>query len=257
MQLPKRGSVVLVGGNATFHGVRLHSETFTGECTPKGPRFYSRKPVRDKRLWHIPLIRGVCIPMYNLWLMMSNRIGWLLLAVATFFSVMTNFIVKDTIKLLSSEKFVPNTVDHLIAIIVVLLLVIVCMPKLLELFRWHGAEHMVMNWNIQFEAGGLTEPEDCSRFSKHCGSVFAVYTALLYVLSLFLFDLAPVCLLLSMGLGYEVFYFITHSDNVLSKALFTVPLCIQFLICQEPTQDQLSSVLCLIPIFENAQLGKD
>lgn len=257
MEFPPRNSVTLVGGNALLHGLQLHTTTMSGVWA-KGVMSFSQ--INTKRMTgmrRVPFIRGIVIVFYNLGLMLRNKFGWVVFGLAAFMTILVSEISVETKKLLSSQSFSPTLWDNVVALALLLLVLVLIVPRMLELFQWHGAEHMLIDWCKRYNQGEDILPQHCSKYCRNCGSVLAVYSVGIYLLGLMLTEIAPIAMLLAFSLGYEIFTYINSSNSKLSTMLFVPPRLLQHVICLQPTEDQLMAGLCIIKVFENSQYVKD
>lgn len=180
----------------------------------------------------------------------SSSIVSMLLAIT--FSVLVFFLlpallskwIADLIKL---NSYLTNLFEGIIrlGLIIGYLSLIRRIPEILNVFRYHGAEHKTIN---AFEAGAKLEPEIVENYSMYhprCGTSFILTVALISLivftllgsLSLPVLILSRILLIAPIiMLSYEYVRWLgDHMDNTLVKLLAVPNLKLQELTTEEPT----------------------
>lgn len=180
----------------------------------------------------------------------SSSIISMLLAIT--FSILVFFLlpallskwIADFIKL---SSYLTNLLEGIIrlGLIIGYLSLIRRIPEILNVFRYHGAEHKTIN---AFEAGAKLEPEIVENYSMYhprCGTSFILTVALISLivftllgsLSLTFIILSRILLIAPIiMLAYEYVRWLgDHMDNPLVKLLAVPNLKLQELTTEEPT----------------------
>src|SRR4249920_1253982 len=289
---------VAYGGQAVLEGVMMRSPSSWAVAvrTPEGDIeevvHDIDSPMKRRRVWRVPVIRGVVA------LGESLAIGFRALAISAnvvsqerdehgeiktqigrgqiifSFVIAIGFalmlfkvgpaLVTSFLPIESTELFV--VVEGLIRVSVFIgyILLISLLPDLRRVFMYHGAEHKTIN---ALEAGEELTPENVQRFSlihPRCGTAFLLWVM---VIAIFVFAfvgqpswpwlIASRILLLPViaGLAYEVIRFAgKHTDNRLLMALLAPGLWLQRLTTREPTEDQIEvSIRALVSVRDREE----
>lgn len=152
---------------------------------------------------------------------------------------------------LVTNQFVNNLIEGGIKLSILLayILLISQTPLIKRLFRYHGAEHKVIN---AYEAGDELTIENVQRRSRlhyRCGSSFILLTVIIGVIvySMFVYDniweriyLRLILLPLVIGLSYEALRLTNKLRDIpVLKYLGYPGLWLQLLTTKEPTDDQV------------------
>ncbi len=289
---------IAYGGQAVLEGVMMRSPSSWAVAvrTPEGDiEEVVREidsPMRRRRLWRLPVIRGVIA------LGESLAIGFRALAISAnvasqerdeqgeiktqigrgqiifSFAIAIGFalmlfkvgpaLLTNWLPIESTELFVIVEGAIRVAVFIGYILLISLLPDLRRVFQYHGAEHKTIN---ALEAGAELTPTNVQKFSllhPRCGTAFLLWVM---VIAIFVFALVgrPVwywliasrILLLPViaGLAYEVIRFAgKHQDNRLLMALLAPGLWLQRLTTREPTLDQIEvSILALNRVREREE----
>ena len=234
-------------------------------------------PMRRRRLWRLPVLRGVIA------LGESLAIGFRALAISA--NVMTqerdeqgeiktqisrgqlivSFVVAIGFALMlfkvgpalltewlpihSTGLFVVVEGAIRVSIFIAYIVLISLLPDLRRVFQYHAAEHKAIN---ALEAGDELVPERVQRYSlihPRCGTAFLLWVMVIAVFVFAFFGrpawywlIATRILLLPLiaGIAYELIRFAgKHSDNSILMALLAPGLWLQRLTTREPTLDQI------------------
>jgi uncharacterized protein YqhQ len=271
------------GGQAVLEGVmmRSHSSWAVAVRTPEGEIeevvHQIDSPMKRRRIWRLPVIRGVIalgeslaigfkalaisanvasqerdehgeirtqIGRGQIIFSFAIAIGFALMLFKVGPALLTNWLPID-----STGAFV--VIEGLIRVTVFIgyILLISLLPDLRRVFQYHGAEHKTIN---ALEAGADLTPANVQRFSlihPRCGTAFLLWVM---VIAIFVFAfvgrpvwywlIASRVLLLPViaGLAYEVIrYAGNHQDNRFLMAMLAPGLWLQRLTTREPTDDQV------------------
>ena len=274
---------VAYGGQAVLEGVMMRSPSSWAVAvrTPEGDIEEVvndiESPMRRRRIWRLPVIRGVIA------LGESLAIGFRALAISAnvvsqerdehgeiktqigrgqiifSFAIAIGFalmlfkvgpaLVTNWLPIESTELFVVIEGLIRVGVFIGYILLISLLPDLRRVFQYHGAEHKTIN---ALEAGSELTPGTVQKFSlihPRCGTAFLLWVM---VLGIFVFALVgrPVwywliasrILLLPViaGLAYELIrYAGKHQDNRALMTLLAPGLWLQRLTTREPTLDQI------------------
>jgi uncharacterized protein YqhQ len=274
---------ITYGGQAVLEGVMMRSPSSWAVAvrTPEGDIEEVvndiQSPMKRRKLWRLPVIRGVIA------LGESLAIGFRALAISAnvvsqerdehgevktqigrgqiifSFAIAIGFalmLFKVGPALLTSWLPIESTglfvvVEGLIRVAVFIgyILLISLLPDLRRVFQYHGAEHKAIN---AYESGEELTPERVQRFSlihPRCGTAFLLWVM---VIGIFVFAfvgqpawywliLSRILLLpVIAGLAYELIrYAGQHQDNRVLMTLLAPGLWLQRLTTREPTDDQV------------------
>lgn len=274
---------VSYGGQAVLEGVMMRSPSSWAVAvrTPEGDIeevvHDIDSPMKRRRLWRLPVIRGVIA------LGESLAIGFRALAISAnvvaqerdehgeiktqisrgqiifSFAIAIGFalmlfkvgpaLVTNWLPIESTELFVVVEGLIRVGVFIAYILLVSLLPDLRRVFQYHGAEHKTIN---ALEAGAELTPSSVQKFSlihPRCGTAFLLWVMVIAIF-VFAFVGRPVwywlivsrILLLPLiaGLAYEVIRFAgQHRDNRLLMALLAPGLWLQRLTTREPTDDQV------------------
>jgi uncharacterized protein YqhQ len=274
---------ITYGGQAVLEGVMMRSPSSWAVAvrTPEGDIEEVvndiQSPMKRRKLWRLPVIRGVIA------LGESLAIGFRALAISAnvvsqerdehgevktqigrgqiifSFAIAIGFalmLFKVGPALLTSWLPIESTglfvvVEGLIRVAVFIgyILLISLLPDLRRVFQYHGAEHKTIN---ALEAGAELTPTNVQKFSlihPRCGTAFLLWVMVIAIF-VFAFVGRPVwywlilsrILLLPViaGLAYELIrYAGQHQDNRVLMTLLAPGLWLQRLTTREPTDDQV------------------
>ena len=139
-------------------------------------------------------------------------------------------------------------VHYVVSVVLLLAMVIVLVGtfyKAKNIWRYHGAEHKVINAYYDNASLSVDEVKKCSRIAVNCGSNWAIFMVLLIPITV------PVARYFTgyMSIGYIIVYILSlelfRIDNGHKKPLlkwcYSVGSFIQkYLVTQEPTDEQLA-----------------
>ena len=274
---------VSYGGQAVLEGVMMRSPSSWAVAvrTPEGDIeevvHDIESPMKRRRLWRLPVIRGVIA------LGESLAIGFRALAISAnvvaqerdehgeiktqisrgqiifSFAIAIGFalmlfkigpaLLTNWLPIESTELFVVVEGLIRVAVFIGYILLISLLPDLRRVFQYHGAEHKTIN---ALEAGAELTPSSVQKFSlihPRCGTAFLLWVMVIAIF-VFAFVGRPVwywlivsrILLLPLiaGLAYELIRFAgKHRDSRLLMALLAPGLWLQRLTTREPTDDQV------------------
>ncbi|MCF7871574.1 DUF1385 domain-containing protein [Candidatus Woesearchaeota archaeon] len=285
-------SEIKIGGQAVIEGVTMRSENYVctsvrkenGTIVSKIRAFNSVSKKYKPLGW--PLIRG----MVNLVEMMSigfSELQWsgnqsvdeneelskkeifLTIAISIIFGVALFklfpwFLANSLSNLMKSNYFILNVMDGILKIIIIslYLYLISLMADVKTLFRYHGAEHKVVNC---YEHKKKLTPKNAQKFTTlhpRCGTTFVI---IVFVVSIFVYILLPqsldfwsnllirvLLLPLIAGISYEIIRFSGkyYEKNLFVRIVMWPGLQFQKLTTREPTLKQLevainSLVVCM------------
>jgi uncharacterized protein YqhQ len=286
---------ITYGGQAVLEGVMMRSPSSWAVAvrTPEGDITEVvreiESPMRRRKLWRLPVIRGVIalgeslaigfralaisanvasqerdeqgeiqtqISRGQIIFSFALAIGFALMLFKVGPALLTNWLPID-----STGAFV--VVEGLIRVVVFIgyILVISLLPDLRRVFQYHGAEHKTIN---ALEAGVELTPANVQRFSlihPRCGTAFLLWVM---VIAIFVFAFVGrpewywlvtsriVLLPVIAGLAYEVIrYAGMHQSNRALMTLLAPGLWLQRLTTREPSDDQVEvSILALRRVME-------
>jgi len=286
---------ITYGGQAVLEGVMMRSPSSWAVAvrTPEGDITEVVRdvdsPMRRRRLWRLPVIRGVIA------LGESLAIGFRALAISAnvasqerdehgeiqtqisrgqiifSFAIAIGFalmlfkvgpaLLTNWLPIESTSLFVVVEGAIRVAVFIAYILLISLLPDLRRVFQYHGAEHKTIN---ALEAGAELTPANVQRFSlihPRCGTAFLLWVM---VIAIFVFALvgrpdwywliASRVLLLPViaGIAYEVIrYAGMHQSNRVLMTLLAPGLWLQRLTTREPTDDQVEvSIRALERVLE-------
>jgi uncharacterized protein YqhQ len=271
------------GGQAVLEGVMMRSPSSWAVAvrTPEGDIeevvHDIESPMKKRRIWRVPVIRGVIalgeslaigfralaisanvvsqerdehgeiktqISRGQIIFSFVLAIGFALMLFKVGPALLTNWLPIE-----STELFVVVEGVIRVAVFIGYILLISLLPDLRRVFQYHGAEHKTIN---ALEAGAELTPTNVQKFSlihPRCGTAFLLWVMVIAIF-VFAFVGRPVwywlilsrILLLPViaGLAYEVIrYAGQHRDNRLLMALLAPGLWLQRLTTREPTDDQV------------------
>ena len=271
------------GGQAVLEGVMLRSPSSWAVAirTPEGDIeevvHHIASPMRRRRVWRLPVIRGVIalgeslaigfkalaisanvasqerdeqgeirtqIGRGQIIFSFAIAIGFALMLFKVGPALLTNWLPID-----STGLFVVVEGVIRVTVFIGYILLISLLPDLRRVFQYHGAEHKTIN---ALEAGAELTPSSVQKFSlihPRCGTAFLLWVM---VIAIFVFAfvgrpvwywlIASRVLLLPViaGLAYEVIrYAGNHQDNRVLMGLLAPGLWLQRLTTREPTEDQI------------------
>jgi uncharacterized protein YqhQ len=289
---------VAYGGQAVLEGVMMRSPSSWAVAvrTPEGDIAEVvnaiSSPMRRRRLWRLPVVRGVIA------LGESLAIGFRALAISAnvmsqerdeqgeiktqisrgqlivSFVVAIGFalmlfkvgpaLLTEWLPIHSTGLFVVVEGAIRVSIFIAYLVLISLLPDLRRVFQYHGAEHKTIN---ALEAGADLTPGNVQKFSlihPRCGTAFLLWVMVIAIF-VFAFVGRPVwywlvvsrILLLPViaGLAYEVIRFAgKHQSNRTLMTLLAPGLWLQRLTTREPTDDQVEvSIRALRRVLEREQ----
>lgn len=174
----------------------------------------------------------------------------LLFALAIFFLVPA-LISKLIANLFSFSSFITNLLEGIIrlSLVILYLWAIRRIPEILNVFKYHGAEHKTIN---AFEAGAELTPQNVSKFSLYhprCGTSF-ILTVVIFSMIIFtlmgslslpamimsrIFLVAPIVMI-----SYEYIRWVSNNlDHPFVKILAIPNLKLQTLTTEEPNETML------------------
>src|SRR4249919_778297 len=291
---------VSYGGQAVLEGVMMRSPSSwavavrTHEGDIEEVVHDIESPMKRRRLWRVPVIRGVIA------LGESLAIGFRALAISANVvsqerdedgeiktqigrgQIIFSFVIAIGFALMlfkvgpalltswlpieSTELFV--VVEGLIRVSVFIgyILLISLLPDLRRVFMYHGAEHKTIN---ALEAGAELTPANVQKYSlihPRCGTAFLLWVMVIAIF-VFAFVGRPVwywlilsrILLLPViaGLAYELIrYAGKHQDNRVLMTLLAPGLWLQRLTTREPTLDQVEVSIRAIQEVRRRESGE-
>jgi uncharacterized protein YqhQ len=286
---------ITYGGQAVLEGVMMRSpsswavavRTPEGDITEVVREIAS--PMRRRKIWRLPVIRGVIalgeslaigfralaisanvasqerdehgeiqtqISRGQLIFSFAIAIGFALMLFKVGPALLTSWLPID-----STGVFVVVEGVIRVTVFIAYILLISLLPDLRRVFQYHGAEHKTIN---ALEAGAELTPQNVQRFSlihPRCGTAFLLWVM---VIAIFVFALvgqpawywlitSRVLLLpVIAGIAYEVIrYAGMHQSNRLLMTLLAPGLWLQRLTTREPTDDQVEvSIRALERVLE-------
>ncbi len=274
---------VAYGGQAVLEGVMMRSPSSWAVAirTPEGDIEEVvndiESPMKRRRIWRLPVIRGVValgeslaigfralaisanvvsqerdengeiktqIGRGQIIFSFALAIGFALMLFKVGPALLTNWLPIE-----STTLFVVVEGVIRVAVFIGYILLISLLPDLRRVFQYHGAEHKTIN---ALEANAELTPANVQRFSllhPRCGTAFLLWVM---VIAIFVFAfvgrpvwywlIASRILLLPViaGLAYEVIrYAGAHRDNRFLMAMLAPGLWLQRLTTREPTEDQI------------------
>ncbi|MBA2741283.1 MAG: DUF1385 domain-containing protein [Actinobacteria bacterium] len=289
---------VAYGGQAVLEGVMMRSPSSWAVAvrTPEGDIEEVvndiESPMKRRRIWRLPVIRGVIalgeslaigfralaisanvvtqerdehgeiktqISRGQIIFSFALAIGFALMLFKVGPALLTNWLPIE-----STELFVVVEGLIRVAVFIGYILLISLLPDLRRVFQYHGAEHKTIN---ALEAGVELTPANVQKFSlthPRCGTAFLLWVM---VIAIFVFAFVGrpdwywlitsriLLLPLIAGLAYEVIrYAGAHRENRLLMALLAPGLWLQRLTTREPTDDQVEvSIRALVRVQEREQ----
>lgn|GEM_PF-2479767 len=113
---------------------------------------------------------------------------------------------------------------------------IIVVPKLIKLFRYHGAEHKVINCYAQYGSVNLDLAKAAPRFNKRCGTNLVVIFLLLYSI-LWFFKIDSVSL--TLGIFIVAIIVVKRLSEIRGEKWDKYFNMMQFFTVWEPSQKQL------------------
>ncbi len=268
-----------VGGQAVINGVMMRSPNYYSISIrkKKGIKTIHKKLPKPKKIFKVPFIRGV----YNLVDMLKIGMKALnysaeeaaekeddikayhlvLITIFTFIFAMGIFkylplliarIFEKSFIIVEQNYIIFNIIDGMskIVIFILYILLISLMKDIKDVFRYHGAEHKVINC---YEAKKELTASNCKKFSRfnlRCGTSFIV---IVLIVSIFVYVFIPkdYSFLAKLGLrllllpviasvSYEILKLLDKFKcSRFAKFLSLPGLLIQRLTCYEPKNKQI------------------
>jgi uncharacterized protein YqhQ len=286
------------GGQAVLEGVMMRSPSSWAVAvrTPEGDITEVirgiESPMKRRRIWRLPVIRGVIalgeslaigfralaisanvmtqerdengeiktqIGRAQLIFSFAIAIGFALMLFKVGPAVLTSWLPID-----STGVFVIVEGLIRVTVFVIYIALVSLLPDLRRVFQYHGAEHKTIN---ALEAGAELTPGNVQKYSlihPRCGTAFLLWVM---VIAIFVFAfvgrpalhwliLSRILLLpFIAGLAYEVIRFAgKHQKNRVLMTLLAPGLWLQRLTTREPTLDQIEvSIQALQRVLEREQ----
>lgn len=276
------------GGQAVIEGVMMRGPKWMAIAVrrPDGEIAIHREEVRSVMqrypVLRLPLLRGVVTMVealsYGISALMfsanqampdeehlskgemtvTTAVGFIL-AIGLFVVVPT--LLTNYVKALSASPLLTHLVEGglRLALFIGYLLAISTMKDIQRVFRYHGAEHKVIN---TYEAGDELTVENARRHSrehKRCGTSFLLYVVVISIVIFSLVNVDDVWLRILLrfamlpvvaGVAYEFIRLAGRTDNPLVNALSRPGMWLQGLTTREPDDSQLEVA---IASFETAR----
>ncbi len=276
-----------IGGMALFNGLLLRNKfreavaqrQDTGEITVSIDNIYSDNDEDKFTIYDIPIIRGIISIINTIKLSIPHITN----SVTEFiqnnkkykeveigkFELISGFTITAIILLLLFIG-IPNFTSSMLAINIrnfyqasikiILFFIYLCIfsniSALKELFKYHGAEHKVVNAyeKLNKKKISLEDVKKMSRFHIRCSGNLIVYFFLIIILITFIIPsnnllfktiIEIVLLPFSFGLAYEIIMFIDMLPNGLNIIGYPAML-IQFITTREPEDDKLEIALAAL-----------
>ncbi len=286
------------GGQAVLEGVMMRSPSSWAVAvrTPEGDITEVvneiNSPMRRRRVWRLPVVRGVIalgeslaigfralaisanvatqerdehgeiktqIGRGQIIFSFALAIGFALMLFKVGPALLTNWLPIE-----STEVFVVVEGVIRVSVFIGYIALISLLPDLRRVFQYHGAEHKTIN---ALESGADLTPATVQKFSlihPRCGTAFLLWVMVIAIF-VFAFVGRPVwywlivsrILLLPViaGLAYEVIRFAgKHQSSRLLMTLLAPGLWLQRLTTREPTDDQVEvSIRALRRVLEREE----
>lgn len=230
------------GGRAHFNGVSIYStrgfakvtlNKKTGMWNIKKGRFTkSQKPINKllDRVSKIPFLRSLVLLINTF--RRNKRIFFISMIVYLFFILglifLDDSIVEGATGLLEQEVLLYLSI----------MIVVAGFIKITPISRYHGAEHMVINYYKDTQDLDFTGLKNASRVSNHCGSLLVIETFILFMILNTAIPISDVALLFSYMIAYEIF----KSQWVIAKPIMMISRGIQkYLLTSKPYFEELET----------------
>ncbi|UMZ74656.1 DUF1385 domain-containing protein [Natranaerofaba carboxydovora] len=250
----------ILGGRAKFNGIYF----FASDCIVIYNDFSDGFKLTKKRsnlkqnkgiLTKIPIVRSfmklkMLVKLLSMTLGKIPKLFLLLVLILSVFSDILFLIFPGYfIAASSSPSFVSSWYFmYLVLIVLVGLLVTgklkLYTGKLIDLFRYHGAEHKAINAALMDEPLTVNNIKKQSRVSSRCGTTLVVfYLPLVFLLNYLTGTVMFINVLISLILAMELFNLVKiRFFEVVFKPLLWVSALFQYLIMtKEPTDKQLEA----------------
>ncbi len=233
-----------IGGRAYSNGLRLMNSRRSVKVyyNKDGELQFdinnSKKSKYNNLIKNIPIIRGVFIIIYSLWVflkeMVKNPLKYWFIFLIIFLDAYFWFGG-------NGDGSTLNFIFLIIYFSLPLILIMFFRKNISEVLKYHGAEHMAVNYYENDFKGNI---EDYSRLHKRCGSNFVFYYLLFQIIALFLnlrinFFIEH---LLYLGLAYEAMIY--TPDSFLPAVTI-----IQRFMTKEPDEKQLKAAEAALKIL--------
>ncbi|ABR47560.1 metal-dependent protein-like protein [Alkaliphilus metalliredigens QYMF] len=167
-----------LGGYAHFNGITFFTEAFKIKTIKRQQKMHFemkwiQNPKWMRKIEKVPLLGGISV-LYYQWNLLSKKIRAL-------FILMILMLIAE--EYLSSSFFSPfHAVERFSFLIYggILLFAFINLKNIIRLFRYHGAEHKVINCYLAHGYVTIDLVKKASRFNSRCGSNIAGIFLLFY-----------------------------------------------------------------------------
>lgn len=233
-----------IGGRAYSNGLRLMNSSRSvkvyynedGELQFEINR--SKKSRYNSLIKDIPVLRGIFIVIYSIWIFLKEIIKnplkyWFIFLI----------ILLDAYFWFggSGKDSTINVIFIMLYFSIPVILILFFRKNISEVLKYHGAEHMAVNYYENDFQGNI---EDYSRLHKRCGSNFVFYYLLFQIAAMFLNLRINIIFghLLYIGLAYEAMIYTPDK-------MIPVVTIIQRFMTQEPDEKQLRAAETALKIL--------
>lgn len=230
------------GGRAHFKGVSIYStqgfaqvtiDKKTGTWHIRRGRFTKHKKPISKfidKMGKIPFLRSLVLLINtfrrNKKIFFMSFIIYVLFVIGMLF--LDDSIVEGATGLLEQEVLL-----YLCIMIGVGLFI-----KVTPISRYHGAEHMVINYYQETHDINFLSLKKVSRVSDYCGSILVIETFILFILLNLIIPVSDIALLVSYMVAYEIF----KSQWSVAKPIIFLSRGIQkYLLTSKPNFQELET----------------
>jgi uncharacterized protein YqhQ len=240
-----------IGGRAYSNGLRLMNSSrsvkayYNEEDKLQFEINRAKKSKYNDLIKDIPVLRGIFIVIYSIWMFLKEIIKnplkyWFIFLII----VLDIFFWFGS----SAEDSTINFIILMIYFLIPVVLIIFFRNNISEVLKYHGAEHKAVNFYENDFRGNI---DDYSRLHKRCGSNFVFYFLLFQITAAFLNIRINIIFeyLLYIGLAYEAMVYTPDT-------LIPVVTIIQRFMTREPDEKHLKAAEAALKILTEDQFFK-
>lgn len=239
-----------IGGRAYTNGVRLTNSKHSVKAYYDKNNILQVDVNRVKRneyfkyIKRIPVLRGIISLLYAVIIFLKEGVNkpkkyWAVLLI----------IFIDIIYMLIPSSVSENTMNIFMCIYFLfpVILLIIFKNTILEVLKYHGAEHKVVHY---YENDCQGDISSYSRLHKRCGSNIVFYYLIISISTLYIYiPLNPLLLeLIFLGIAYEA---IKYTPD---KLLF-LPYLFQRLLTREPDHKHIEAAKTALEVLKERKSG--
>ncbi|QUH24551.1 DUF1385 domain-containing protein [Serpentinicella alkaliphila] len=217
-----------VGGYANSCGITFYNKVFkVSSCLKNGVVLDDIKWIFPTK-WFVKLERvpflGGLVVLYYQWKIFSTRTKFI-------YTFLILLMILDEI--MKFAYIIPNYYNYLFGITA--LGIILNLKIIMRIFRFHGAEHKVINCYSEHGYINYELVKKASRFNKRCGSNLVLIFLLLYLIMCAIGHDSLIAILFIMLLSIQIMKVINKKDTSFDKYINLL----QYITVQEPKDEEI------------------